>query len=118
MVLLALPYAAQSQTFQVLHTFKGSDGISPGALTRDAAGNLYGTASTGGIFNCNPFGCGTVFQLSPLPSGWSFAALYEFQSKQDGYAPASPLTLGPGGILYGATVDGGLEGGGGMGGMY
>jgi uncharacterized repeat protein (TIGR03803 family) len=112
-VLLALAYAAQAQTFQVLHTFEGTDGSSPGALVVDSSGNLYGTASRGAIDNCNTFGCGTVFELSPTQSGWSFATLYKFQSKTDGYYPAAPLTLGPGGIFYGATVDGGLEGGGG-----
>ncbi len=112
-VLLALTYAAQAQTFQVLHTFEGPDGTSSGALVVDSQGNLYGTASQGGINNCNTFGCGTVFELSPSQSGWSFATLYKFQSKTEGWNPAAPLTIGPGGIFYGATVDGGIEGGGG-----
>lgn len=112
-VLLTLTCVAQTQTFQVLHTFEGSDGISPGALVIDSGGNLYGSAALGGIDNCNRVGCGTVFELSQSQSGWSFATLYEFQSKTDGYNPASPLTIGPGGIFYGSTTDGGLEGGGG-----
>jgi len=112
-LLLALAYVAHSQAFQVLHTFEGPDGNSPGALLVDSQGNLVGTASKGGIDNCSTFGCGTVFQLSPAQSGWSFATLYRFKSKTDGWAPASPLTIGPGGSLYGATVDGGIEGGGG-----
>ena len=112
-VLLTLVYAAQSQTFQVLHTFEGDEGISPGALVRDSSGNLYGTAARGGIDNCSTLGCGSVFELSPSQSGWSFATLYKFQSTTDGWSPASPLTIGPGGIFYGATVDGGIEGGGG-----
>lgn len=112
-LLFTLAYIGQAQTFQVLHTFEGSDGISPGALALDSHGNLYGTASRGGIDNCSTFGCGSVFELSPGQSGWSFANLYQFRSKTDGWAPASPLTIGPAGILYGATVDGGLEGGGG-----
>jgi uncharacterized repeat protein (TIGR03803 family) len=112
-ILLALVCAAQTQTFQVLHTFEGADGVSPGALVIDSSGNLYGTAARGGIDNCLSFGCGTVFELSPSQSGWSFATVYKFQSKTDGWSPASPLTIGPGGTFYGATVDGGLEGGGG-----
>ncbi len=79
----------------------------------DSHGDLYGTASRGGIDNCSNFGCGTVFRLSSSQSGWSFTTLYKFQSKTDGWSPASPLTLGPGGTFYGATVDGGIEGGGG-----
>ena len=112
-VLLSLTYAAHSQTFQVLHTFEGSDGISPGALIVDSSGNLYGTAARGAVNNCSTFGCGTVFELSPAPLGWSFNTLYAFKSTTDGWNPAAPLTFGPGGILYGATTDWGLEGGGG-----
>ncbi len=112
-VLLALVCTAQTQTFQVLHTFEGADGISPGALVIDSGGNLYGTASRGGIDNCSSFGCGTVFELSSAPSGWSFSTLYKFTSVTDGWSPASPLTIGPGATFYGATVDGGIEGGGG-----
>jgi len=112
-VLLTLIYAAHTQSFQILHTFEGPDGISPGALIIDSGGNLYGTASRGGIDNCSTFGCGTIFELSPSQSGWSFATLYKFQSVADGWNPASPLTIGPGGSFYGATVDGGIEGGGG-----
>ena len=111
--LLILVCAAHSQTLQVLHTFEGSDGISPGALVIDATGNLYATAARGAINNCSTFGCGTVFELSPSQSGWSFATLYAFKSTTDGWNPAAPLTFGPGGMLYGATTDGGLEGGGG-----
>src|SRR5581483_7238132 len=55
----------------------------------------------------------SVFELSLSQSGWSFATLYKFQSKTDGYSPTAPLTMGPGGIFYGATADGDLEGGGG-----
>jgi len=111
--MFTLVSAAPAQTFQALHTFEGADGNSPGALVIDPAGNLYGTTSAGGITTCAPFACGTVFQLSPSQGSWSFATLYKFKSKADGFAPASPLTIGPGGIFYGATVDGGLEGGGG-----
>ncbi len=112
-VVLVLTCAAQSQTFEVLHTFEGNDGISPGAVVRDAAGNIYGTAARGGSANCSPFGCGTVFELTPSQLGWSFTTVYKFQSTRDGWNPAAPLTSGGGGALYGATVDGGLEGGGG-----
>ncbi len=55
----------------VLYTFyDGFDGGFPaGGLVRDAAGNLYGTTTSGGNFGrCNePFynGCGTIFKLTP-----------------------------------------------------
>lgn len=51
----------------VLHSFNGSsDGANPlGGLTRDAAGNLYGTTSDGGDLSCGFSGCGTVFEVTP-----------------------------------------------------
>ena len=50
----------------VLYTFTGgADGSSPlGGLVRDAAGNLYGTANSGG--ECSVVGdCGVVFKIAP-----------------------------------------------------
>jgi hypothetical protein len=44
---MAAPPAAQGQTLSVLYTFTSlADGYSPGSLTVDAAGNLYGTTPT------------------------------------------------------------------------
>ena len=49
-------------TFTDLHDFSGSDGAEPtGDLTMDAAGNLYGTTSQGGVFNQY----GVVWKLTP-----------------------------------------------------
>src|SRR5207248_5216092 len=50
----------------VLYSFNAIGGgqFPVGSLTRDSAGNLYGTTPTGGDTNCNsPFGCGVVFRL-------------------------------------------------------
>jgi uncharacterized repeat protein (TIGR03803 family) len=59
----------------VLHSFTGgSDGGRPVAdLIADAAGNLYGTTSTGGATASCPGGCGTVFELS-APASFTGAA--------------------------------------------
>jgi hypothetical protein len=47
--------------------FDYSDGAYPyGNLIFDAAGNLYGTAASGGNLNdCYGFGCGVVFEITP-----------------------------------------------------
>jgi uncharacterized repeat protein (TIGR03803 family) len=52
----------------VLHSFTGgANGRIPfTALIRDTKGNLYGTTEQGGDITCNPpYGCGTVFKLTP-----------------------------------------------------
>src|SRR5580704_3989240 len=42
-----VPTQAHAQKFKLLHTFHGPDGNGPvGVLTRDSAGNLYGTTGT------------------------------------------------------------------------
>jgi uncharacterized repeat protein (TIGR03803 family) len=59
-----------SPSFMVLHSFDGTDGANPlASLTRDAAGNLYGTAGNGGAL-----GNGVVFRLSPAGTETCFTA--------------------------------------------
>ena len=55
-------FTPKTHTLTILHSFAGgSDGASPsGGLVRDSAGNLYGTAYAGGVFNNG----GNVFELS------------------------------------------------------
>jgi uncharacterized repeat protein (TIGR03803 family) len=87
-------------TEKVIHRFglpaRGqNDGIQlMSSLLLDQAGNLYGTATNGGDESCNNFlGCGTVFKLSPASGGkWTTSLLYAFS--------ASPLGVGPGGLLF------------------
>src|SRR5579872_1386463 len=92
----------------------GQDGSSPaGALVMDAAGNLYGTTSSGGSSTNCTNGCGTVFQLIPplfkgLP--WSENILYNFQAGTDGSMPLANLTFDSIGNLYGTTAYGGTGG--------
>ena len=113
MLLLAIfaAQAVQAQTFTVLHQFSGPDGATPEAgLTMDRAGNLYGTAATGGqgLGYCN-LGCGTVFKLTHTGSGWVFAPIYIF-SGPDGANPSARVVFGPDGALYGTAVQGGAHG--------
>jgi len=49
-------------TESVLHSFSGGDGMWPGSVTFDKAGNLYGTAGTGGTY-----GGGVVWEIT-LPA--------------------------------------------------
>ena len=90
-----------------LHSFDGTDGSSPnGNLIFDAAGNLYGTAPNGGLFDN-----GTVFELTPGSAGWSFAVIYNFcphYNCPDGSTPGDGLTLDKAGNLYG-TAGGGPD---------
>jgi uncharacterized repeat protein (TIGR03803 family) len=97
--MLFLITSTQSQTLTVLHNFTGGqDGAQPEAgLTRDAAGNLYGTAYLGGN------GSGTAFRLQHQISGWTFLPLYAFDS---GSNPTTVI-VGPNGSIYGITRNGG-----------
>jgi uncharacterized repeat protein (TIGR03803 family) len=98
---------APDGTFTVLHTFLGgSDGQNPGAaLTMDAAGNLYGVTGGGGNMECNaPYGCGTVFKVTP--SGVK-TVLHAFSTMTQGAFPSGVLALDATGNLYGTTESGG-----------
>ena len=75
-------------------------------LIRDASGNLYGVAESGGTY-----GAGVVYELSPTTGGeWSEAVLYNFKGgQQDGASPHATLTADSAGNFYGTTVSGGLR---------
>jgi uncharacterized repeat protein (TIGR03803 family) len=96
----------------LIHTFAGGNGRNPGAnLTQDASGNLYGTASTGGVANSkcdNGYGCGVVFKLTATSTGgWIPSVLHAFH-QSDGFGPQSVLTLDAAGNIYGTTIAGGV----------
>ena len=92
---------AQAQSITVLHSFTNSpDGALPFAgLLRDAAGNLYGTTGSGGIF-----GFGTVFKLD---SSGNETVLHSFAGGGDGQQPSGDLIRDAAGNLYGTTLLGG-----------
>jgi len=76
----------------------------------EAGGVLYGTAYASGAV-CVGFGCGTVYELTPPAtpgSEWTESTIYSFAGPPgDGENPMAGLTLGPGGVFYGATLYGG-----------
>jgi uncharacterized repeat protein (TIGR03803 family) len=89
--------------FTVLHNFAGgaSDGANPSAgLIMDAAGNLYGTTSSGG----GSSNFGTVFRLDTV--GNNFTVLHPFTG-DDGANPSAGLIMDSAGNLYGTTHYGG-----------
>jgi uncharacterized repeat protein (TIGR03803 family) len=82
------------------------DGASPASVTPvfDAAGNLYGTTSAGGVSSV-----GTVFVLSPQKNGsWSERIVHSFSNNgTDGQSPMSGVVLNSGGNIFGTTSTGG-----------
>jgi uncharacterized repeat protein (TIGR03803 family) len=102
--------------YRVLHAFTLEDGANPSrALTRDRAGNLYGTADYGGNLNCSfdqssrdfgfDPGCGVIFRLDSLGSE---TPLYAFAGEPDAANPRAPLIRDAAGNFYGTTFGGGL----------
>jgi uncharacterized repeat protein (TIGR03803 family) len=76
-------------------------------LIFDAAGNLYGTTSGGGVH-----GFGTAYELSPSAGGaWTFTVLHQFLYNTaggvDGAYPRGSLVFDAAGNLYGTTLWGG-----------
>jgi uncharacterized repeat protein (TIGR03803 family) len=102
-------------------TYHGDGGYPLGKLWRDNLGDLFGTATGGGIRTGNGDQTyGTVFKLkAPAVSGgsWILQPLHDFGGipANDGSLPSAQLIL-VNGILYGTTSSGGsnfIAGGGG-----
>ncbi len=118
LVLTAAPAQAKEPKETVLYSFCPDEpGCTAGGglespVTMDAAGNIYGTTSFGGIYG--GLG-GTVFELSPNGSGgWNETNLYNFCSLPncaDGEDPGySGAILDSKGNLYGTAGTGGAYG--------
>jgi hypothetical protein len=79
-------------------------GQSPDAGLTALGGSLYGTL---GDIGSN---CGSVYELSPPTSpgsAWSGKTIYGFLGAPGPCYPIAPLTVGPSGVLYGTTYEGG-----------
>jgi uncharacterized repeat protein (TIGR03803 family) len=95
-----------SWTEKVLHSLQGTDGAYPyGGLAFDAQGNLYGTTYQGGQYSQQCYyGCGSVFEVSPIGNGqWTGKGIHIFNGN-DGSAPFSTPVFDAAGNLYGTTT--------------
>ncbi|MGA2537532.1 MAG: choice-of-anchor tandem repeat GloVer-containing protein [Terracidiphilus sp.] len=98
---------AFAQKFSTLVTFDASNGSSPeyGSLIQGTDGRLYGTTYDGGRPDCPPpYGCGTVFSLTP---DGALRILSEFDGGGD--FPAAGLLRAIDGNFYGTTQGGGSD---------
>ena len=94
------PAGGGNWTERDLHDFGSlSAGIYPyGGVVFDAAGNLYGTTSTGGSASN-----GMVFEL--VAGSWTLRVLHNFTGGSDGSTPYAGLVF-TGGNFYGTTSGG------------
>jgi uncharacterized repeat protein (TIGR03803 family) len=113
-ICVATAVASHAQAFTRIASFDGTNGAYPVApLIQGADGFLYGTTSQGGntfgFPTCSPYGCGTVFRVTP---NGKVTTLYSFCSQAncaDGRTPLGGLALGLNGNLYGTTFEGGVN---------
>jgi uncharacterized repeat protein (TIGR03803 family) len=100
-------------TERILHRFllpsQPSDGLFPESNLIFHNRALYGTTVGGG--QPGFFGYGTVFKLTPTPSGWAENVIYIFHGPTDGAYPYSGLIANRDGALFGTTSEGGGGGG-------
>jgi uncharacterized repeat protein (TIGR03803 family) len=99
-----MPNSKGSWTETLLHSFTqiGDGGGPAGALTMDAAGNLYGTTNGNGAY-----GFGAVFKLTPSNGSWTYTSLHDFTGGSDGGLPVSNVIFDANGNLYGTAYGGG-----------
>src|SRR5467141_2207117 len=93
----------------VLYSFTGgADGGEPyKGVSLDRAGNLYGTAVTGGSGSCEG-GCGVVYKVTH--GTWTQTVIHAFTGGNDGSGPGARLTIDVSGNVYGMAPTGGLYG--------
>jgi len=100
----ALLSPAQAQTFKLVWDFNQNYGAGTepyAGVIRDAAGDLFGTASAGGRARC-----GVVYEINRLGN----EPHYAFQTRPDGCTPMGSLARDNAGNFYGTTTAGGVYG--------
>jgi uncharacterized repeat protein (TIGR03803 family) len=110
-IIFQLTPTSAGYEYTILYRFRGeSDAATPGLtanLTMDDKGALYGTTNLGGgASQCAPYGCGTVFKLTPSRSGYQESVVHAF-SQVDGNFPAGGVIVDKAGVIYGTTSSGG-----------
>jgi len=95
----------------VLYSFTGgADGGEPyKGVTLDKAGNLYGTAVTGGSGSCEG-GCGVTYKLTKSGETWTQTVIHAFSGGLDGSGPGARVAVDKRGHVYGMTPTGGANG--------
>ena len=88
----------------VVHTFARTDGAGPQVenLIFDSAGNIYGTAQGGGLYDS-----GVAFELTPSGGGYTETVLHNFGLGEDGRTPLAGVVFDTAGNIYGTTDLGG-----------
>jgi uncharacterized repeat protein (TIGR03803 family) len=121
------PSAGGTWTENILYNFtdETDGGLPVAGVVLDAAGNIYGITSSGGEISCNndqgyqPYGCGTVFELTHNSNGsWTESVLQAF-NWDNGALPLGSIILDAEGNIYGTTQYGpGLNCGSGCGTVF
>jgi uncharacterized repeat protein (TIGR03803 family) len=94
-----------ASTPTTLFSFNGTNGSRPeGSLIADAAGDLFGTTDSGGLY-----GGGTVFEIAKTSTGYASmpTTLASFNGSTNGGGPEGGLIMDAAGDLFGTTVSGG-----------
>ena len=88
---------------QYLFDYYNREAESPGPLTMDAVGNIYGTSFGGGAY-----GDGTAYKLTASAGGWTYTTLYSFGSDHGstGFFPDGKVVLDAAGNLYSTCSQG------------
>jgi len=98
---------------KTIYAFNGPDGMAPSSpLDADAGGSLYGVTIEGGgrgLSECDNFGCGEVFKLTPPAAGktaWTEKILHSFSGGADGFGNFCGVLVKDG-VVYGSSDGGG-----------
>jgi uncharacterized repeat protein (TIGR03803 family) len=90
-----------SGTFSTIYQFDGTSGQGEVGMIQGADGNLYGTASSGGAYNC-----GTIFKMT---TSGALLRYYSFKCGTEGANPTAALVQASDGNFYGTTSGGGYR---------